>query len=146
MEKLILDHNKNDYYILEVNDKGDTIEFDLTDMRLPKKIMDASDKMLKLHQEYQTKRKELENNKDILKRAEGIIELDEQNAKEMRKTLDSFLGEGACQKIFGDKEQFGQYIALINALKPHFEKIKIKGDKAKQKLANKYMQIDKEVI
>ena len=48
MEKLNLERNKEDFYILEVNEKGETIEFDLTDISLPEKIMKASENIGKL--------------------------------------------------------------------------------------------------
>ena len=55
----------------------------------------------------------------------------------MREIFDSFLGEGACQKIFGDKERYGQYNRLMDALEPHFNKMKIDLDKAKKRIIEK---------
>lgn len=147
MEKLNLERNKDDFYILEVNDNGDTIEFDLTDIRLPQLIMEAGDNFEKLGKEYAEKEKEiLETCKTNEEKARAYIELDDEHAKKQRKLFDSFLGEGACQKIFGDKESFGQYNALLNALEPHFKKMKFKRDKAQERLAKKYMEQKSDVI
>lgn len=147
MEKLNLERNKDDFYILEVNDNGDTIEFDLTDIRLPQLIMEAGDNFEKLGKEYAEKEKKiLETCKTDEEKARAYIELDDEHAKKQRKLFDSFLGEGACQKIFGDKESFGQYNALLNALEPHFKKMKFKRDKAQERLAKKYMEQKSDVI
>ena len=48
MEKLNLQRDREDFYIIEVNEKGDTITFDLTDIGLPEKILKASDNIKKL--------------------------------------------------------------------------------------------------
>ena len=75
-----------------------------------------------------------------------IIKLEKEQAKEMRKAFDSFLGDGACQKIFGDTNYYGMFLQLFDALEPHFDKMKIKLDKAKLKLANKYLPKNKDVM
>lgn len=147
MEKLVLEKNRDDYYILEVNDKGETIEFDLTDIRLPQLIMEAGDNMEKLGEEYRKKEEEIiKPCKTDEEKARAFIELDAEHAKKQRKLFDSFLGEGACQKIFGDKESLGQYNKLLEALEPHFEKMKFKRDKAQERLAKKYMEKKSDVI
>lgn len=147
MEKLNLERNKDDFYILEVNDNGDTIEFDLTDIKLPQLIMEAGDNLEKLGKEYAEKEKEiLETCKTDEEKARAYIKLDEEHAKKQRKLFDSFMGEGACYKIFGDKENLGQYNALLEALEPHFKKMKFKRDKAQQRLANKYLEKNSGVI
>ena len=147
MEKLILEQNKDDFYILEVNDKGDTIEFDLTDISLAEKIMNASEKIKEI--DTKTKEKVLEMDKKTDNKIEltkEIIKLEKEQAKEMRKAFDSFLGDGACQKIFGDKNRYGQFDELMEALQPHFNKMIMKLDKAKRKLANKYLLKDSDVL
>lgn len=147
MEKLVLEQNRDDYYILEVNDKGDTIEFDLTDIRLPQLIMEAGENMEKLGKKYSEKAKEIEqNNKTDEEKAKAYMALDSKHAKEMRTLFDSFLGEGACQKIFGNKESYGQYNRLLDALEPHFKKMKFKRDKAQERLAQKYMEKKSDVM
>lgn len=144
MEKLVLEKDKEDLYILEVNDKGDTIEFDLTDIGLAERILKASDKIIEIDKKYKEQLETIDCNKeeDIKK----LIELEVEKSKKMRELFDSFLGDGACQKIFGDKNNYGQFLSLMEALEPHFAKMKIKIDKAKRKLADKYIIKNKEVI
>ena len=147
MEKLILERNKEDFYILEVNEKGETIEFDLTDIALPEKIMKASENIGKLDKEYQEEMINLqkENINDIEK-TKKAIKIEFEKCKQMRKEFDGFLGENACQKIFGETNYYGMFLQLFDALEPHFDKMKIKLDKAKLKLANKYLPKDKDVM
>lgn len=148
MEKLILEKNEDDFYILEVNDNGDTIEFDLTDIGLAEKIINASDNVRKIEarkQERVLKASE-ELKDDKLELTRKIIKIENEEAREMRKTFDSFLGEGACQKIFGDKNNYAQFNKLLDALEPHFNKMEIKLNKAKRKLADKYLPKDSDVI
>lgn len=148
MEKLILERNKEDYYVLEINDEGDTIEFDLTDITLPERIINAGEKMEKLGKEYTKKEKELleqyKGDEETLTRE--YIKLAKEHGKESRKIFDSFLGEGACYKIFGESESIDQYVRLMDALQPHFEKMQIKKEKAQQRLAERYLQKQSDVI
>ena len=134
MEKLVLEKDEEAIYRLEVNDKGEYIEFDLADVNLPSRILEASDRLSKIDGEFQQKALEAEKIKDNVEKVRKQIELDKEYAKEMRKIFDSFLGEGACQKIFGDKERYGQYQRLMDALEPHFNKMKIDLDKAKKRI------------
>ena len=53
LEKLII--KQEETYKLEVIDKGEYIEFDLTDISLPEKIMIASENIAKLDKEYREK-------------------------------------------------------------------------------------------
>lgn len=135
MEKLVLEENNDAVYRLQINDSDTYIEFDLLDMSLPVKILNATEKLEKIDEDYANKTKEIEENeKDEVEKARKLIKLDEDYAKEMRNNLDSFLGEGACQKIFGDKERYGQYNRLMGALTPHFEKMRFDIDKAKKRI------------
>ena len=148
MEKLILEKNREDYYILEVDDKGDTIEFDLTDIGLAERIMNSSDKIAEQDKKYQKRVVELSETfkDDEVQLTREIIKLEKEQCQEMRKLFDDFLGEGACQKIFGDKNHYGQFNKLLDALEPHYKKMELKMQKAKRKLANKYMEKEKDVM
>lgn len=137
--KIEIKRDRSDFYILEVNDKGDTIQFDLTDISLPEKILKASEELKVINDEYVKKVLELDK-EEISKeeKARKIIEIDRDFSTNARKTFDSFLGEGACQKIFGDANYYGMYIELFEQLEPHFDKMIIKSQKAKQRLVEKY--------
>ena len=147
MEKLNLERNKEDFYILEVNEKGETIEFDLTDIALPEKIMKASENIGELDKEYQKEMINLQKeNIDDVEKTKKAIKIESEKCKQMRKEFDSFLGKNACQKIFGETNYYGMFLQLFDALEPHFNKMKIKLDKAKLKLANKYLPKNKDVM
>ena len=55
MEKLVLEKDEEAVYRLEVNENGDYIEFDLADLTLPQRIMEASDRLSKIDGEFQEK-------------------------------------------------------------------------------------------
>lgn len=146
MEKIRI--NKDDVYRIEVNDNGEYIEFDLLDIELPMKCLTASKKIKKLSNIYQQKiffiEKQCKNNQELLitKKHNADIEY----CKEMRKVFDTFLGEGACQKIFGDMNRIGMFDELFEQLEPHFEKLQINVEKIKDHLIDKYSNKKSDVI
>jgi hypothetical protein len=145
MEKLNFQRNREDFYILEVNEKGETIEFDLTDINLPDKILKASENVGKLDKEYMEKIKEVpkDNEEEYIKK---MLELQKEMFSKMRKEMDSFMGDGACKKIFGEAEYYGMFLDLMEQLEPHFDKMIIKADVAKKRLVEKYMPSKSDVI
>ena len=144
MEKLNL--KKSDTYKLEVNDNGEYIEFDLTDISLPEKIMIASENIKKINDEYINNLLLINQETDEVVKTEKAIELEKEKCRQLRIEFDSFLGEGACQKIFGNKNQYGMFENLFEALEEHFSKMEINIKKAKEKLVQKYLLKDKSVI
>ena len=145
--KLEIKRNREDFYRLQINDTDDYIEFDLTDIGLPEKILNASDNIFKIDSDYQKKIKEIDENcTDEVENLRQKLKLEKDKCIEMRKEFDSFLGEGACQKIFGDANYYGMFLQLFEALEPHFEKMKIKLKKGKEILANKYLNNTKDVL
>ena len=88
MEKLNLERNKDDFYILEVNDKGDTIEFDLTDIGLPERILKASELIAKLDKEYNEEIIKLSKKENDIERTKEIIKLEKTKCLEMREAFD----------------------------------------------------------
>lgn len=147
MEKLIINRD-DEFYRLEVNDKGEYIEFDLTDINLPNKFIKASEELSKIHKVHDSNiAKILEENKEnILKRNDLIIKYELNDCQKMRKIFDNLLGEGACQKIFGEKNNYCMFENLMEALEPHFEKMEIKMEKAKKKLIDKYTPKNSDVM
>lgn len=148
MEKLNLKRDEKEFYILEVNDNGDTIKFDLMDIGLIDRIIKGAEKIENIDNEMIAKEKEIEemhkDNEEMIVKLETQFELEK--CLELRKVFDSFLGEGACQKIFGDTNRKEQFILLLEALEPHFEKMKILKNEAKKKLANKYLPKNDDVM
>jgi hypothetical protein len=141
-------------YTIEVNDDGDTIEFDIEDTGLATKMVRTFDKINELIDEYQEKAKEIDARPDepyrkadidgkektvITKNQyDGAMMVDELYSK-ARATLDNFLGEGACQKIFGNHNYYSMFEDLTEQLKPHFEKMGLNAQALKTKTVKKYM-------
>lgn len=147
MEKLVIERNREDFYRLQINDTEDYIEFDLTDISLPERVMNAADNIAKMDNDYQREKQEIiNNNQDEEQRIRKLINLEKEKSLAMRKEFDSFLGEGSCQKIFGNANYYGMYLQLFEALEPHFKKMEIKLKKGKEKLAKKYLNNDSDVI
>ena len=145
--KLEIKRNREDFYRLQINDTDDYIEFDLTDIGLPEKILNASDNIFKIDSDYQKKIKEIDENcTDEVENLRQKLKLEKDKCIEMRKEFDSFLGAGSCQKIFGDTNYYGMFLQLFDALEPHFEKMEIKLKKGKEKLAKKYLNDKKDVL
>ena len=147
MEKLVIERKKEDFYRLQINDTDDYIEFDLTDISLPERVLNAADNIAKMDSNYQKEREEIAKKyDDEAARIRKLIALEKEKSIAMRKEFDSFLGEGACQKIFGDTNYYGMYLQLFDALEPHFKKMEINLKKGKEKLAKKYLNEEKDVI
>lgn len=137
MEKLRVE--KDNVYKIEVNDKGECIEFDLLDIELPIKLINASEELKKKKKIYKEKIEKLKN--ENLNPAEDMLkqyEIDKEFCQTMRDVLDSFLGENACQKIFGDTNRIGMFDDFFAQLEPHLDKIIINIKQIKKDLIEKY--------
>lgn len=137
MEKLRVE--KDNIYKIEVNDKGECIEFDLLDIELPIKLINASEELKKQKKIYKEKIEKLKN--ENLNPAEDMLkqyEIDKEFCQTMRDVLDSFLGENACQKIFGDTNRIGMFDDFFAQLEPHLDKIIINIEQVKKDLIEKY--------
>lgn len=148
MEKLRVE--KKDIYVIEVNDKGETIEFDLADIGLSFKCSKALEEIDKITNDAKMKeivinKKEEVKGKYMSKKEEEKMKLWQDTFREMRKAMDIFLGEGACQKIFGDRNYIEMYDDLVKQLEPHFEKMKISFEGMKKRIVDKY-SIDKKSV
>lgn len=137
MEKLRVE--KDNVYKIEVNDKGECIEFDLLDIELPIKLINASEELKKQKKIYKEKIEKLKN--ENLNPAEDMLkqyEIDKEFCQTMRDVLDSFLGENACQKIFGVTNRIGMFDDFFAQLEPHLDKIIINIKQIKKDLIEKY--------
>ncbi len=138
-------------YEIEVNDNGDTIIFDTEDIELPFKLNETILSIEKIEKQIklQTKAIEKKDSKKI-----GILtNIDEEYRKlykkafsDMRKAMDCFLGESACQKIFGDRNYVSMWDDLFEQLQPHLEKIGILKADTNKLIADKYGDKDEDVI
>lgn len=152
----------NDLYKIEVNDNGDYIQFDLSDIGLPFKCYETLDKLQNIQNEMIEKDKELrlkiKNNNDnnsFSDERRALASLEQETFKKMRNAMDIFLGEGACQKIFGDRNYYEMFDDLLNELtkprkelngKSHFELMNLNSSNIKERIANKYSKLKKRVI
>lgn len=145
---------KNGIYKIQVNDKGEYIEFDVDDIGVPIKCYESIDKIEKLEEETKNKMQELIDNKDpeINKK---ISYLENDMFKQMREIMDNFLGENGCQKIFGDRNYYSMYNDLFKELskkrkelggKSHFDMMGIEAKTINEKIIKKYYKGKENVI
>lgn len=140
MEKLRVE--KNNVYRIEVNDKGEYIEFDLLDIELPIKLINASEELEKQKAIHEQKVEELK--KENLEPKENMLkqyEIDKEFCQTMRNVLDNLFGEGASQKIFGDTNRITMFNDFFTQLEPHLDKIIIDVEQIKKDLIERYNPI-----
>lgn len=151
MESLRIE--RKDIYTIEVNDNGETIEFDLVDIELPIKCERAWAEVNRISKELQaqlviiSKQENIKQKDKIMTtKEEKTIEAYRKAFKEMRMAMDAFLGEGACQKIFGDRNYLEMFNDLYEELKPHLEKMQITSDGILERIKAKYSKKDDGVL
>lgn len=149
MEKLNL--SKKHLYEIEVNDNGDTIVFDTNDLELPFKFNDAIIEIEKIQQyikgqEVIISKKPNEAHGVLTTHDEELRKLYKNSFAKMRKAMDMFLGEGGCQKIFGDRNYLSMFDDLAEALQPHLEKMGMSINKSIESIEKKYGDNDGDVL
>lgn len=143
MEKLRV--NK-DVYRIEVNDNGEYIEFDLLDIDLPMKLMNGAESLKKEERIYRQKSNALRKQYKDKELYVKMYDLDRDYCNKLRNIFDSFLGEGACQKIFGNTNRINMFNDFMEQLEPHLDKMELNIQGIKEKLYNKYISKDKKVL
>lgn len=144
MEKLRVE--KDNVYKIEVNDKGEYIEFDLLDIELPIKLINASEELEKQKAIHEQKiddlmASNLEPKESMLKQ----YEIDKEFCKTMRGVIDGLFGEGSSQKIFGEANRLGMFNDFFTQLEPHLDKIIIDVEQVKKKLMKKYNVMENKI-
>lgn len=143
--------NKN-LYVIEVNDNGDTIEFDFTDPSLPLRLIDCYDKLNGLTKKIEedmkviSARDDIEINDIITQNQRDMFEINQKYFVEARETLDLFLGNNACKKIFGDKNWSTMFEDLFESLMPEFKKMGIDFKNLQKKMADKYKSMNTKIL
>lgn len=144
---------KKDIYTIEVNDLGETIEFDLVDIELPFKCDKALAEVNRIYKELRAKLVIIEKREDhqidgeiMTANEKATLEAHRAAFKEMRVAMDAFLGAGACQKIFGDRNYVEMYDDLFEQLAPHFEKMKLNTEGISERIKAKYSKKDDGVL
>lgn len=137
-------------YVIEVNDNGDTIEFDLADVGLQAKFIECFDKVQQATKEFAPKEKELieKINEEAKEQTDdGIytpseieyIKLQQQYYKDCRDCVDIFIGKGGCDKVFGNANYPTMFLDLFDQLEPHFKKMGLNNKKMQENLYKKYV-------
>ena len=144
---------RDDIYTIEVNDKGETIEFALGDIELPFKCERAFGEVRRIDKDLQaqlviiSKRQDhKQEGKVMTANEEAIIKAYNKAYKDMRVAMDEFLGEGACQKIFGDSNYHYMYHDLFEALEPHLDKMELTSKGVMDRIKEKYGKKDDGVL
>ena len=142
---------KKDIYQIKVNDKGEYIEFDLQDIGAKLRLIKSLEEIEKVRdnlkkQLYIINKRQDVPGKYVSKNTKDMLELWEKSYKDMRKAMDLFLGEGACQKIFGDRNYPSMYDDLMEQLAPHLEKMKVSYKDIIESIESKYSNKNKKVI
>lgn len=151
MEKLNL--KKSNLYVIEVNDNGDTIEFNLDDIELPLKLEMMQESMQKISDHMKAQELIIDKQQDVARKGGLLTKNELEKAKLISKTyndtrdiMDKFLGEGACKKIFGDINYATMWDDLMTALEPHLEKMKLKRESLLDSVKKKYSVNDNEEL
>lgn len=158
MNKLRID--RKGIYVIEVNDKGETIEFDLEDIELPFKLQRAYDGVRKAQNNLKSKIVIIEKQTDkksknylMTKNEEAALKAYKECFKEMRDAMDEFLGKGGCQKIFGDSNYLDMFDDLFDALEEkgedglsHLDKMQISHEGMIERIKSKYNIKDSDTI
>lgn len=144
---------RKDIYTIEVNDNGDTIEFDLVDIELPFKADKAFREIDRISGELQAKLVIIDKKQDHPIKGAAMTANEDARLKAyreafvgMRAAMDCFLGDGACQKIFGDRNYLEMYTDLAKALAPHMEKMQLNVDGIRKRIKDKYGKQDDGVL
>lgn len=151
MESLRIE--RKDIYTIEVNDEGETIEFDLVDIELPFKCERAFGEVSRIINNLKAqlviigkKQDHKQDGKIMTANEEAVIVAYNKAYKEMRTAMDIFLGEGGCQKVFGDRNYLEMYNDLYEALSPHLDKMAITNKGIMDRIKKKYGEHDEGVL
>lgn len=146
-------------YIIEVNDLGETISFDVADTSLTSRFVGVMEKIDSLVKVYEEKAAQIEARPDIPYNTVRIVNeetgeeetqtlitqnqfesalLVEEFYGEARAAMDTFLGEGACRKIFGERNYLNMFNDLLEQLEPHFQKMGVNAENLRKKAVEKH--------
>lgn len=144
---------KKNVYEIEVNDNGDTISFNIEDPSLPLRMEKAYEDIKKIADHCKKELLLIEKKPDKKNKGSLMSCNERENLRayqkmftDMRNAMDGFLGEGACQKIFGKEDYLTMYDELFEALQPHFDKIGLNTQSFKKSIEAKYRDLDEDVL
>lgn len=151
---------RKDIYEIEVNDRGETIVFEMGDITLPFRLNEAYGEIDRVQEWLRQKLVVIEKQKDTRKKnsvltenQKAVIAAREQAFKDMRKAMDKFLGNGGCQKIFGESNYLEMFNDLFDALTQkdadgmsHLDRMKISSEDINRRIEEKYSRVQSQVI
>lgn len=144
----------NGIYRIIVNEKGEYVEFDVDDIGLRVRCYEAIEKVEKLQNETQKKIENLMNSDEKDKEKQATF-IENDMFKELRKIIDDFMGENACQKIFGNKNYYSMFNDLFRELskkrkelngKSHLDMMGIQAKTINEAIMKKYQKGKEDVI
>lgn len=145
IQKSSLRIEKDNLYVIEVNDNGDTIEFDLDDtIGLQNKLIRVYTEITKIKDKFDAEIDKLskkvyeEQNEGISQQDIDRVNLETKFYMESRECMDIFLGENGCQKIFGNRNFPDMFDKLFEKLQPDIEKMGLSMKNIQKNLVNKY--------
>ena len=136
---------KKDVYTIEVNDKGDVIEFDITDIGLPFALERAC-KMVEEAEKYLRGRLVVaQKQQNTVKKGEFMTTREKETLvayreffRRVRAAIDEFAGAGASDKIFGGQNYVNMFNDFMTEMQPHFEAMGVKSMDVKKAIEEKY--------
>lgn len=144
---------KKNEYVIEVNDNGDTISFNIEDPTLPLRAEKAHEEINRILEKCKgdilvvSKKKDLKTKSSLLSSNEkAILEIYNNTFIEMRRAMDQFLGKGACKKIFGDTNYLSMFDDLFEELMPHLEKMGVSAESFTDSIKKKYGDSEDEEV
>lgn len=143
---------RQDIYEIEVNDNGDTIKFFMGDLTLSSRINQAYEEITRIQNELNqkivviNKKQDFRPKNSIMTNNQLAVDKAQKEAfAKMRKALDLFLGEGGCQKVFGDDNYYEMFNDLFDALSEkdenglsHLDKMGISTESIDKRIREKY--------
>lgn len=157
-EKNKLRVERKDVYEIEVNDKGETIVFYMGDVTLPLRMNKAYEEIDKIQKWMKAQIVVINKKKDYTEKGSAmshnnkeIMKVYEKGFADMRKAMDVFLGDGGCQKVFGDSDYLEMYDDLWEELTrkqedglSHLDKMQLSTKAITQRIESKYQEIKKQ--
>lgn len=158
MEQLRI--HRKDIYEIEVNDNGDTLTFAMGDLQLPFLLNEAYEEISRTQDWLKQKitvinkqKDSKEKNSAMTRNQIAVMNAQKEAFAKMRKAMDKFLGEGGCQKVFGNANYLEMYNDLFEELTKkgedglsHLDRMKISSDSISKRIEEKYRTVKNQVI
>lgn len=149
-----LSFNQNTGYVIEVNDRGDTIELDFEDLdfvarldEMYSEIHRATEVLEKSVEKISKQPNEQSEDSLLSTHDKKTLEAIQAFYRKGRNAIDLAFGEGSSMAIFGHKNRVAMFHEFFEALDPHLEKSGIQVENRIKHIRDKYeVQDDKETV